>query len=304
MTQQDSASILPSIDSHHHLWDLAVNHYPWLVGPPVEAHFGPYEKIRKNYLVRDYLNDIRGQAIVKSVHIEAGCDPSDPVKETRWLQAQADRHGFPHGIVAHANLAAENVREMIEAHCRFPNVRGVRMMMRPPGQLRRGHLSGGSPMNDSAWRRGFSILGEMNLSFDLQAPPPLMADAAGLAASFPNTQLVLTHAGLPLDRTADGMAAWRKGMHLLAEQPNVVVKVSGIPMTDWRWTLESLQPIVLETIDFFGIGRTMFGSNFPVDKLYGDYASLWGAYRQIAGGFTLEEQRCLFHDNAQRVYRL
>ena len=304
MTKRSPASFFPCIDSHHHLWDLTANHFPWLVGPPVEAHFGPYEKIRKNYLVGDYLNDIRGQAIVKSVHIEAGCDPSDPVKETRWLQAQADAHGFPHGIVAHANLAADDVQAVLEAHCRFPNVRGIRMMMRPPGQLRRGRLSAGSPMNDPAWHRGFSILGKMGLSFDLQAPPPLMADAAGVAASFPDIQIVLTHAGLPLDRTADGMAAWRKGMRLLAERPNIAVKVSGIPMTDWRWTVESLRPIVLETIDIFGIGRTMFGSNFPVDKLYSDYATLWSAYRQIAIAFTPEEQQRLFHDNAQRVYRL
>ncbi len=296
--------VVPAIDAHHHLWDLTANHYPWLTGPPVQAHFGPYDKIRKNYLVEDYLNDIRGQHIVKSIHVEAGSDPSDPVKETRWLQRQADTHGFPHGIVANANLAVDNVRAILEAHCRSPNVRGIRMMMRRPGELRRGHPIAGSPMTDSAWRRGFKVLGEMGLTFDLQAPPPLMAEAAGLAASFPEVQLVLTHAGLPLDRTADGMGAWRKGMRLLAERPNVVVKISGIPMTDWRWSVESLRPIVLETIDIFGIERAMFGSNFPVDGLYSDYATLWGAYREITAGFTPEEQRGLFHDNAERVYRL
>lgn len=297
-------TVVPAIDAHHHLWDLTLNHYPWLVGPPVEAHFGPYDTIRKNYLVEDYLNDIRGQDIVKSVHVEAGCDPSDPVKETRWLQRQADTYGFPHGIVAYANLAADNVREVLEAHCRFPNVRGIRMMMRQPDELRRRYPTAGSPMTDSAWRRGFKVLGEMGLRFDLQAPPPLMGEAAGLAASFPDIQLVLTHAGLPLDRTAEGIAAWRKGMRLLAERPNVVVKISGLPMTDWRWTVDSLRPIVLETIEIFGVGRAMFGSNFPVDGLYSDYATLWSAYREITAGFTPEEQRRLFHDTAQRVYRL
>jgi len=297
-------TVVSAIDAHHHLWDLAENEYPWLIGPPVEAHFGPYDKIRKDYLVEDYLHDIRGQHIVKSVHVEAGSDPSDPVKETRWLQRQADTHGFPHGIVAHANLAAENIREVLEAHCRSPNVRGIRMLMRPPGALRRGHPIAGSPMTDGGWRRGFALLGEMNLTFDLQAPPPLMAEAADVAASFPDTRLVLTHAGLPLDRTAEGMAAWRKGMRLLAGRPNVVVKISGIPMTDWRWSVESLRPIVLETIDVFGVERAMFGSNFPVDGLYSDYATLWGAYRDITAGYTPEERRRLFHDNAERVYRL
>jgi predicted TIM-barrel fold metal-dependent hydrolase len=295
---------IPAIDAHHHLWDLTANHYPWLAGPPVEAHFGPYDKIRKNYLVEDYLNDIQGQGIIKSVHVEAGSDALDPVKETRWLQRQADTHGFPHGIVAYADLAADNVGGVLEAHCRSPNVRGIRMMMRRPGELRRGPLTSGSPMTDPAWRRGFKMLGEMGLTFDLQAPPPLMAEAADLAAAFPEAQLVLTHAGLPLDRTPDGMEAWRKGMRLLAERPNVVVKVSGIPMTDWAWSVGSLRPIVLETIDIFGIERAMFGSNLPVDGLYSDFATLWSAYRKVTAGFTPEEQRRLFQDNARRVYRL
>jgi predicted TIM-barrel fold metal-dependent hydrolase len=61
---------LPAVDAHHHLWDLGANHYPWLVGPPVEAHFGPYDKIRRNYLIEDYCADIRDLGIVKSVHVD------------------------------------------------------------------------------------------------------------------------------------------------------------------------------------------------------------------------------------------
>ena len=45
--------MIPIIDAHHHLWDLEANAYPWLSGPPVEAHFGPFETIRRNYLVAD-----------------------------------------------------------------------------------------------------------------------------------------------------------------------------------------------------------------------------------------------------------
>lgn len=131
-----------------------------------------------------------------------------------------------------------------------------------------------------------------------------MPEAAALAADFPDVPIVLTHAGLPLDRSAGGLQAWRRGMRQLAERPNVWVKVSGLPMTDWRWTIESLRPLVLETIEIFGIKRAMFGSNFPVDGLYSDYDSLVDAYRMITAGFTLEERRAVFHDNAQRFYRL
>jgi predicted TIM-barrel fold metal-dependent hydrolase len=294
---------IPTIDAHHHLWDLRAVRYPWLTGPPVQAHFGPYEKIRCDYLIEQFLEDIRTQHVVKSVHVEAGADPTDSVRETRWLQAVADRHGFPHAIVAHADLGAADVAATLEAHRGFPNVRGIRMLTRRPGELRRDD-PGESLLSDPAWRRGFARLGPLGLSFDLQAPVPFMAEAAALAAAFPDIPIALTHAGLPLDRSPEGLAAWRRGMRGLAERPNVWVKISGIPMTDWRWTVDSLRPIVLETIEIFGVGRAMVGSNFPVDGLYSDYDTLFDAYRAITAGFTAAEQARLFHDNAQRFYRL
>jgi predicted TIM-barrel fold metal-dependent hydrolase len=292
-----------TIDAHHHLWDLRGLRYPWLTGPPVRAHFGPYEKIRRDYRIEHFLDDVRNQHVVKSVHVEAGAEPADAVKETRWLQGVADRHGFPHAIVAHANLAADDVAATLEAHCAFANVRGIRMLTRRPGELRADDR-GGTLMGEPAWRRGFARLAALGLSFDLQAPPPFMAEAARLAADFLDTPIVLTHAGLPLDRSADGLDAWRRGMRRLAERPNVWVKVSGLPMTDWRWTVESLRPLVLETLDIFGLDRAMFGSNFPVDGLYSDYDTLVDAYRTITAFLSPAERRALFHDNARRFYRL
>jgi len=295
---------IPTIDTHHHLWDLATNRYPWLTGPPLQTHIGPYDKIRKNYLIEDYLADVRSQNVVKSVHVEAACIPSESVAETRWLQGLADTHGFPHGIVAHVDLADPDARLALERHTAYRNIRGVRMMMKKPTELAGNRASDDSPMTDPAWRRNFALLREFQLSFDLQAPPPLMAEAARVAATFPDIQIMLTHTGLPLDRSDEGLAAWRKGMARLAECRNVAVKISGLPMTDWRWTTDSLRPLVLQTIDIFGVERVMFGSNFPVDKLFSDFDTLFNAYRAIVADFTPKEQRKLFHDNAERFYRL
>ncbi len=295
---------IETIDSHHHLWDRQLNQYPWLDGPPTAAHFGSTDQLPHEYGIDAFLKDIAGQNIVKSVHVEAGADPSDPVNETRWLQAVAETHGYPHGIVAYANLADPKIRDVLEAHCEFPNMRGIRMMTKKVGQLGKDVDASGSLMSDAQWRKGFAVLGEMGLSFDLQAPAPLMAEAAALAAAFPDNQLMLTHAGLPLDRSEDGMAAWRAGMRKMAEQANIALKISGLPMTDWKWTVDSLRPMVLEAIDAFGVGRTMFGSNFPIDKLYSDYGTLIEAYRTIVADFTPEEQTQMFHDNAARSYRL
>jgi predicted TIM-barrel fold metal-dependent hydrolase len=91
----------PIVDSHHHLWEW--RNYPWLVAPITPKMYGSnYQPLRQDYLVDDLRADFGANNVVKSVHVQANYDPSNPVGETRWLQAQADRHGFPHAIVGHA----------------------------------------------------------------------------------------------------------------------------------------------------------------------------------------------------------
>jgi predicted TIM-barrel fold metal-dependent hydrolase len=90
----------------------------------------------------------------------------------------------------------------------------------------------------------------------------------------------------------------------LATLPNVVVKISGLGTVDWHWTIDSIRPFVAQTIEAFGVSRCMFASNFPVDKLYSDFDTLYGAFRKITESFNADERRMLFHDNAARYYRL
>ena len=299
-----SPNMNPTIDSHHHLWDTRVNSYPWLDGPPFDAHFGSSGELPRPYGLAEYLKDIAGQNIVKSVHVEASHQPDDPVRETEWLQSIADQQGYPNGIVAFADLTDPNVQQTLEGHCAFANMRGIRMTTMSPAQLRNARGDVRSKMSESDWRAGFDLLSRLGLSFDLQAPAPLMFEAAEVAATFSDTQILLTHAGLPLARSESGLAAWRRGMNKLAECPNVAVKITGLPMTDWNWTLESLRPIVLEAIEIFGTERAMFGSNFPIDGLHGTFDELFNAYREIVTDLSTDEQRALFHDNAERLYRL
>ena len=82
----------PIVDPHHHLWDLEHFSYPWLSARPLPASVaGDVAPIAKSYLLDDYLADTANQNVVKSVHVDAGFDPSQPVEETRWLQSIADQ---------------------------------------------------------------------------------------------------------------------------------------------------------------------------------------------------------------------
>ena len=109
---------------------------------------------------------------------------------------------------------------------------------------------------------------------------------------------------MPLERDEAGLALWREGMKRLGAEPNVVVKVSGLGMVDWGWSEASIRPFVLGVIDRFGVDRVMFGSNFPVDKLYGSFDTLYRSFESIVASFSESEQDQLFRDNALRHYRL
>jgi predicted TIM-barrel fold metal-dependent hydrolase len=93
-------------------------------------------------------------------------------------------------------------------------------------------------------------------------------------------------------------------MVAMAANPNVMVKISGMGMIDHSWTIESIRPYVLQTIDSFGVDRCMFASNFPVDRLYGSYSALWHAFDSCVAGFSESDKEKLFRTNAERSYRI
>jgi predicted TIM-barrel fold metal-dependent hydrolase len=295
----------PVIDSHHHLWDLGRNKYPWLQEQLLTQRLeGDIRKIAEDYLLKDYLADVRNHHVVKSVHVECGWDPSNPGGETAWLQRIADEHGFPHGIVARATLDAPDVEHILEGHVRYKNVRGIRHAVNWHPDPTRTYVNRPDLIRTDEWRRGFALLRRFNLSFDLQLYPAQMADATALAHAYPDVLIILNHTGMPVDRDQEGLRLWRNGVQQLAAAANVVVKISGLGIVDWNWTVESIRPFVLQTIEAFGVDRCMFASNFPVDKLYSDFDTLYAAFREITAGFSAGERRMLFHDNAARYYRL
>jgi predicted TIM-barrel fold metal-dependent hydrolase len=295
----------PVIDPHHHLWDLSRNRYPWLQARPLKPCLeGNIEPIVKDYLLEDYLEDTCSQNVVKSVHVECGWNPSDPVGETEWLQRLADKHDYPHGIVGRATLDAPDVEQVLQGHARYRNVRGIRHAINWHPDPAKTYVNRPDLIRTEAWRHGFGLLRQFGLSFDLQLYPAQMADAIDLARAYPDVLIVLNHAGMPVDRDAEGLDLWLRGVRELATAANVVVKISGLGTVDWHWTTESIRPFVLQTIEAFGVSRCMFASNFPVDKLFSDFDTLYGAFRKITESFNADERRMLFHDNAARYYRL
>lgn len=266
--------------------------------------WGDLGPLQRNYLVADLLADAAGLGLEKSVHVQANFDPENPVAETAWLEKVARAEGFPHAIIAFADFSSDEIAIQLEKHAAASSlVRGVRQVLNRH-QDPKLNRAPEDYLGDERWQRNLGLLGRYGWSFDAQVYWQQMPALAKLAARYPGLQLILDHAGMPLERDPAGLEGWQRGMQQLAACPNVAVKLCGYGMVDNRWTEESIRPFVLQPIEWFGPERCMFGSNFPVDRLMASYARLWGAYRAITAGFPEGEQALLFRGTATRVYRL
>lgn len=294
----------PVIDAHHHLWELGMDRHPWLrPGVRVAHRYGDYEAIKHDYTPERMLAEAEGTGLVATVYMEAEWDPEDPLGETAYVVGLAERSGVPGAMAAQAWLDAPDVARVLEAQAANPLVRSVRH--KPGGASSPAEAASGvrSLMSDERWMRGYALLAGHGLHFELQTPWWNLAEAAELAAAHPETLIVVNHSGVVGDREPATLAAWGAAVRTIAAQPNVVVKASGLGVEGMPWTVAANRGIVNELLDVFGADRVMFGSNFPVDGLFGGYAWLLDAYRDIVANRTPAEQRAFFHDTAARVYR-
>ena len=291
---------LQFIDAHHHLWDLEACHYPWLMARGVERFFGDPSPIQKNYLPGDFLSESSKYRPTKSVHIQVGVSEEQEVAETQWLQQQ-DR--VPDAIVAATNLASPEISARLEEHQAYDKLRGIRQIVgRHPIEDKK-HGSD-ALLEDPGFLRGLALLVEKNLSFDLQMIPPQMPRVLELLRQLPELKVVICHCGSPWDQSPEGLRSWRQGLIALAGLPNVYCKISGLGMFNRNWAPYDLEPIILSVIDIFGPERTMFGSNFPVDKLYNSYDALWRTYENATQGFTQHERTQMFCSTAEEFYNI
>jgi predicted TIM-barrel fold metal-dependent hydrolase len=154
------------VDSHLHLWDLKRLRYSWLTDEIVFTHvIGDYTPICRNYLLHNYRNDTKDCGVAKAVHVQAATGHPNPVDETAWLQDVSDSAKFTIGIVGHVDLREKACERLLDAHMRYPNFRGVRMLYQP------------GLFDDSGFRRGMHAVAERKLVYGIDADAPCMTGA-------------------------------------------------------------------------------------------------------------------------------
>jgi predicted TIM-barrel fold metal-dependent hydrolase len=290
------------VDGHHHIWRQA--DLPWLMGPMQPRIFGPYEPIRRDYPIEEYLADLEGAGVVKSVYVQTNWAKNRFEDEAAWVQQTAEAHGWPHAIVAYADFTVDDVRPQLDRLKRYSLVRGLRMQLHWHEQQLYRFATRPDLAADPTLRRNVARLADYGWTFDLQVFAGQMPDAAGLAEACPRVTFILQHAGMLEDLSLQGRAEWRAGMVRLAACPNVVAKLSGLGTFVHRNDLAHIADVVGETVSIFGAERCLFGSNFPIEKLWTNYRDLIGAYVAAASRYSEHERAAIMRETAMRVYRL
>lgn len=309
-------------DPHFHLWDLNQRPNPNLG----DAGNHPLPA----YHAADYLQDMgtlpASLNLVHAVHVEtmvgqmAGGAVLDTVDETRWVceQMKPTVERLPFGIVAYVHLARDSAEaeRRLDEHVETADGRlcGVRMILNhhpDNAALTWPQVEHGGFMRSPLFREGLALLEKYNLTFDLSCNPHQIEDAVAVFRDFPGVRVVINHLGFIHDGEDQAHEAlWRRGMHALAELPNMHIKLSMLWFARSGYHQDAakeadVRSFVREVIDIFGPERCMFASNYPVDK-FNDISirDLYRLFLNWTDDLSEDNRKALFHDTAMRAYNL
>jgi L-fuconolactonase len=290
-----------AIDSHFHIWRQ--KDQPWLVGPMVPRIFGPYEPIRRDYPIEEFLADQKGSGVEKAVYVQTNWAKEDFEKEVAFLTDTAKASGWPHAIVGYADMTVDDVRPQLDRLKKYPLLRAVRMQLHWHETPAFRFAKSADQVIDATVKKNVARLRDYGLSFDLQLFPAQMKDGLELVGENPETDFILTHTGMLTDLAEPVVEEWKAGLRTLAKAPNLYAKLSGLGTFVHRNDPEVIGVVVDNAVEILGSDRLMFGSNFPIEKLWTSHAELIAAHRAAVAKHGAKAEADIFWNTAERVYR-
>ncbi len=275
------------IDAHQHFWNLSKVEYPWL-GPDsgaIHANFGP----------RDLEPQLQAAGIDKTVLVQAANSYQDTVS----MLTQAEDYDWIGAVVGWVPLLdPARARQDLERYSRHEKFRGIR------------HLIHDEPDPDWVIQpqviEGLRVLADFNMVYEVVAVfPNHLRHVPTLAERVPNLILVIDHLAKPPIKDRQ-MGAWAAQLAAAAHHPNVYAKLSGLNTAadPENWSAQDLKPYIDFAIEQFGAHRLMFGSDWPVCTLAGDYAQVWRETNHALQECSTAELDAILGGTAQRVYRV
>lgn len=244
------------LDSHQHFWEYDPEKYPWITDK--------LARIRRSFLPADLEPELKAAGLDGCIAVQA----RQTLDENRFLLGLADRYSFIKGVVGWVDLRADDVGRQLDEFAAHPRFAGVR------------HVAQDEPddrfLVGKEFLRGISKLKQFDLAYDILIFPKQLPAAIELVNRFPEQRFVLDHIAKPVIREGL-MEPWRTQVHELAKAPNVMCKVSGmVTEANWNsWRKEDLFPYLDVVSEAFGLERLMYGSDWPVCLLAGEYQRVY-----------------------------
>ncbi len=273
------------IDSHQHFWKYHPETHVWIDNNMAS--------IRRDFLPAD----------LKIVYIENGIDgcvavqADQTLEETDFLLDLARDTDFIKGVVGWVDLRAKNVDETLEKYASNAKLKGWR------------HVVQGEADHNFLLRpeflQGISYLEKYGYTYDILVFPHQLGAVLEFVKHFPHQKFVIDHIAKPYIK--DGFyEGWAVLMEAIAQHENVYCKVSGmITEADYNaWTPEQIHPYLHHVLEIFGSERVMFGSDWPVCLVAGNYGQVKAVVTDFISGLSVMDKSMIMGENAQSFYRL
>lgn len=273
------------IDSHQHFWQYHPVKHAWIDDAMAV--------IRKDFMPHDLAKVYQEEGVDGCIAVEADQNPA----ETDFLLKLASENDFIKGIVGWVDLRSEAVEAKLEAYNNQEKLKGFRHVVQAEVDhnfLLRPHFL-----------RGISLLERYNFTYDILVFPHQLGAVLEFVKKFPNQKFVINHIAKPYIK--DGFfEGWAVLMKAIAKQENVFCKLSGmITEADYNnWKAEQIHLYMDLVLDSFGSNRLLFGSDWPVCLVAGNYSKVKGLTTNFISKLSLDEQKNIMGANAIKFYNI
>ncbi len=275
------------IDAHQHFWRYTQNaaEYAW-IGESMH-------RIRRDFMPDDLAPALDAAGIDGSVAVQA----RQSLEETRWLLELASSSPKIKAVVGWVPLASETLSQLLDGFCAHPKFRGLR------------HVVQDEPdpafLDGERFNSGIRQLTGRGLVYDLLVTARQLPAALRFVDRHPNQRFVLDHIAKPVvSPVVDPV--WSGQLRELGRRPNVTCKFSGVitEAPGWRWSPALIRPYFDHVLGAFGPGRVMFGSDWPVCLVAGDYSAWVAAVESLCAPLSLMERASILGGTAAAAYSI
>ncbi|RIW14986.1 amidohydrolase [Algoriphagus lacus] len=272
------------IDCHQHFWEYDPKRQEWIT-PEMS-------RIRRNFLPGDLYPILQDVKIDGCIAVQA----DESLRETDFLLDLASQHEWILGVVGWADLGSDQLDELLDSYSSAEKLVGFREVLQskdPRYMLREEFI------------RGIHKIGQRGYAYDILIFPQHLSASLELVSKCPDQRFVIDHLAKPYIKTEE-WKEWKKAMTLLAERELVHCKLSGmVTEADWKkWTTDQLFPYLEIALELFGPNRLMYGSDWPVCLVAGEYEQVYRVVDDFTSQLSSTEKDRIMGETAAEFYKL